>query len=54
MEGRAPGGNPSKLVWRINVGQIGRDRAQPPVVVEIGDPVLAPVTAATDQLELPP
>ena len=23
VEGRAPGGNPSKLVWRINVGQIG-------------------------------
>ena len=22
-KGRAPGGNPSKLVWGINVGQIG-------------------------------
>ena len=53
-EGCAASGNPSKLVYRIDVSQIGRDRAQPPVFVKVRDPILAPVTAATDELELPP
>src|SRR5271155_4915868 len=51
-EGRAAGGNPSKLVYRIDVGQIGRNRAQPPLVVTVGDPILAPMAAPADEIEL--
>src|SRR5258708_40343258 len=50
-EGRAAGGNPSKLVYRIDVGQIGRNRAQPPLVVTVGDPILAPMAAPADRVE---
>jgi hypothetical protein len=53
-EGRPAGGDPSKLVDRIDVGQIGRNRAQPPRIVKIGDPILAPVTASTDEVERAP
>src|SRR5271170_3654285 len=52
VEGGAASGNPSKLVYRIDVGQIGRNRAQPPLVVKVGDPILAPVAAPTDEVEL--
>lgn len=54
VEGRPAGGDPSKLVNRIDVGQIGRNRAQPPRVVKIGDPILAPVAAPTDEVERAP
>ena len=51
-EGGAAGGNSSKLVYRIDVGQIGRNRAQPPLVVTVGDPILAPMAAPADEIEL--
>src|SRR5258708_39047693 len=51
-EGRRAGGHPSKLVYRLDVGQIGRNRAQPPLVVTVGDPILAPMAAPADEIEL--
>ncbi len=54
MEGRVPGSNPLVFVRGIDIGQIGRDRVKLPVTTQIDDPVLAPMTAPADQLELMP
>jgi hypothetical protein len=54
MEGRATGSNPLEFVRGINIGQISRDRVKLSVTIQIDDPVLAPMTAPADQLELMP
>jgi hypothetical protein len=54
MEGRSSGGNPLEFVRGIDIGQVGRDRAKLSVTIQIDDPVLAPMTAPADQVELMP
>ena len=54
MEGRATGSNPLEFVRGIDIGQISRDRVKLSVTIQIDDPVLTPMTAPADQLELIP
>jgi hypothetical protein len=54
MEGRPSGGNSLEFVRGIDIGQVGRYRAKLSITIQIVDPVLAPMTAPADQLELTP
>lgn len=47
----AAGHMPKRIHWS-NIGQSSGDRAKPPVVARIDNPVLAPMPTPADQIEL--
>ena len=49
-EGCRAGSNTPKVIRGINVGKISRDPAKPAGLVVIGNPVVGPMQAATQQL----
>jgi hypothetical protein len=49
---RSAGCNPPKLIRRFDIGPRDRDRAKPSVLILEDQPVLAPILAPADQLDL--
>jgi hypothetical protein len=51
-ERRATAGGPPKFVWRIDVRQFGRNRAERAIRANANDPILTPMRATAHYFEL--